>query len=98
MTANPDMQAIYATGEPALVGAVAAVISQGAQDRIKIFGWDLTAQVIDGIDQGFVEAVVHIFGDEPDLADRDPLLRAAVHAPARAPPGPARADTTLRPC
>ncbi len=58
MTANPDMQAIYATGEPALVGAVAAVISQGAQDRIKIFGWDLTAQVIDGIDQGFVEAVV----------------------------------------
>ncbi len=58
MTANPDMQAIYATGEPALVGAVAAVISQEAQDRIKIFGWDLTAQVIDGIDQGFVEAVV----------------------------------------
>ncbi|MHA1566602.1 MAG: substrate-binding domain-containing protein [Alphaproteobacteria bacterium] len=58
MTANPDMEAIYATGEPALVGAVAAVISQGAQDRIKVFGWDLTAQVIDGIDQGFVEAVV----------------------------------------
>ena len=58
LTANPDMQAIYATGEPALVGAIAAVISQGAQDRIKVFGWDLTAQVIDGIDEGFVQAVV----------------------------------------
>ncbi len=58
LTANPDMQAIYATGEPALVGAIAAVISQGAQDRIKVFGWDLTAQVIDGIDKGFVQAVV----------------------------------------
>lgn len=58
LTANPDMQAIYATGEPALVGAIAAVISQGAQDRVKVFGWDLTAQVIDGIDEGFVEAVV----------------------------------------
>lgn len=58
LTANPGMQAIYATGEPALVGAVAAVISQGAQDRVKVFGWDLTAQVIDGIDAGFVQAVV----------------------------------------
>ena len=58
LTANPDMQAIYATGEPALVGAIAAVISQGAADRIKVFGWDLTAQVIDGIDEGYVQAVV----------------------------------------
>ena len=30
MTGNPDMNAIYATGEPALVGAVAAVEAQGA--------------------------------------------------------------------
>ena len=58
LTANPDMQAIYATGEPALVGAIAAVISQGAADRVKVFGWDLTAQVIEGIDDGYVQAVV----------------------------------------
>ena len=32
MTANPDLSAIYATGEPALLGAVAAVESQGRQD------------------------------------------------------------------
>ncbi len=58
MTGNPDMNAIYATGEPALVGAVAAVEAQGATDRVKVFGWDLTAQVIKAIDDGYVEAVV----------------------------------------
>lgn len=58
ITANPDMSAIYATGEPALVGAVAAVEAQGATDRVEIFGWDLTAQVIKAIDEGYVIAVV----------------------------------------
>lgn len=58
MTANPDMNAIYATGEPALLGAVAAVESQGRQDSVTVFGWDLTEQAIDGIDASYVEAVV----------------------------------------
>ncbi|MBK5570985.1 substrate-binding domain-containing protein, partial [Ensifer sp. SSB1] len=58
MTANPDMTALYATGEPALLGAVSAVASQGRQDSIKVFGWDLTKSAIDGIDQGFVTAVI----------------------------------------
>jgi ribose transport system substrate-binding protein len=58
ITANPDMTAIYATGEPALLGAVAAVESQGKQDSVKVFGWDLTAQAIKGIDAGYVAGVV----------------------------------------
>lgn len=58
MTANPGMNAIYATGEPALLGAIAAVESQGRQDDVTVFGWDLTAQAITGIDAGYVEAVV----------------------------------------
>ena len=58
MTGNPDMTAIYATGEPALMGAIAAVESQGKQDQVKIFGWDLTAQAIAGIDAGYVVAVI----------------------------------------
>lgn len=58
ITGNPDMNAIYATGEPALLGAIAAVESQGKQNQIKIFGWDLTAQAISGIDKGYVTAVV----------------------------------------
>jgi ribose transport system substrate-binding protein len=58
ITANPDLTAIYATGEPALLGAVAAVESQGKQDSVKVFGWDLTAQAIKGIDAGYVVGVV----------------------------------------
>ena len=58
MTANPSMTALYATGEPALIGAVSAVTSQGRTGDIKVFGWDLTAQAIEGIDAGWVAAVV----------------------------------------
>lgn len=58
MTANPGMNAIYATGEPALIGAIAAVESQGMTDQVKVFGWDLTAQAITGIDDGWIVAVV----------------------------------------
>lgn len=58
MTANPDLTAIYATGEPALLGAVAAVESQGRQDAVKIVGWDLTPSAVAGIDQGYVLGVV----------------------------------------
>ena len=58
MTGNPDMTAIYATGEPALMGAIAAVESQGKQGDVKIFGWDLTEQAIAGIDKDYVVAVI----------------------------------------
>ncbi|ENZ8273496.1 substrate-binding domain-containing protein [Klebsiella pneumoniae] len=58
ITGNPDLTAIYATGEPALLGAIAAVENQGRQKDIKVFGWDLTAKVISGIDGGYVTAVL----------------------------------------
>ncbi|WP_370422316.1 substrate-binding domain-containing protein [Pantoea vagans] len=58
MIGNPDLTAIYATGEPALLGAIAAVENQGRQKEIKVFGWDLTSKAISGIDGGYVEAVL----------------------------------------
>ncbi|GME37981.1 MULTISPECIES: substrate-binding domain-containing protein [unclassified Pantoea] len=58
MTGNPDLTAIYATGEPALLGAIAAVENQGREKDIKVFGWDLTSKAISGIDGGYVEAVL----------------------------------------
>ncbi|MFD2175892.1 substrate-binding domain-containing protein [Rhodobacter lacus] len=58
ITANPDLNAIYATGEPALMGALAAVESQGKQSDIALYGWDLTAQAIDAIDAGYLKGVV----------------------------------------
>ena len=58
ITANPDLSAIYATGEPALLGAVAAIESQGKQGQVKLVGWDLTASAIKGIDAGYVVGVI----------------------------------------
>ena len=90
ITANPGLDAIYATGEPALLGAIAAVESQGRQDDIRIFGWDLTAQAISGIDQGYVEAViqqdpaemgaaaVRILGDLTSGGSTDPVVSVPV--------------------
>lgn len=57
-TANPDMDAVYATGEPALIGSVAAARSQGVTEDTSLFGWDLSEQAIGGIDDGFVDGVV----------------------------------------
>lgn len=58
LTANPEMNLIYATGEPALIGAVAAVKAHGATGQIKVFGWDLSPQSAAGIKQGWVVGVV----------------------------------------
>lgn len=58
ITANPDLTAIYATGEPALLGAVAAIESQGKQAAVRLVGWDLTASAIKGIDEGYVVGVI----------------------------------------
>ncbi|WP_353510304.1 substrate-binding domain-containing protein [Intrasporangium sp.] len=55
VTAQPGLDFIYTTGEPATVGAVSAI---GADAKTKIIGWDLTKEVISGIDSGSVTAVV----------------------------------------
>ncbi|WP_204988021.1 substrate-binding domain-containing protein [Sporolactobacillus pectinivorans] len=58
MIGHPEMNAAFATGEPALIGLAAAVKSQHKENKIAVFGWDLSKQAIDGIDQGWVKAVV----------------------------------------
>jgi len=58
LTGNPDLEYIYASGEPALNGAIAAVKSQGAQDRVTIVGWDLSPSAVEGLQDGYVQAVI----------------------------------------
>ena len=55
VTAQPDLSFIYTTGEPATVGVVAAL---GENSSTKVIGWDLTREVIAGLDSGTVVAVV----------------------------------------
>ncbi len=58
VTSSPDINVIYATGEPALIGAIAALESQGATKHIKLFGWDLSKQAVKAMDDGFLVGVV----------------------------------------
>jgi ribose transport system substrate-binding protein len=55
VTAQAGLNVIYTTGEPATVGAVAAL---KGNTITKIIGWDLTKEVIAGIDAGVVDAIV----------------------------------------
>lgn len=57
-TAQPTMNLLYATGEPALIGAIAAEKASNATARVKVFGWDLSPEAIQGIDSGTVIGVV----------------------------------------
>ncbi|KPW90360.1 Periplasmic binding protein/LacI transcriptional regulator [Pseudomonas syringae pv. cerasicola] len=41
-----------------MIGSVAASMSQGAGERVKIFGWDLSSQAVQGLDDGSVAVVV----------------------------------------
>ncbi len=78
ITANPDLNVIYATGEPAMLGAIAAVNAQGMNKQIKVIGWDLAAEVIRGIDAGVVLGVVQQDPDAMGAAAIEAL--ASVHA------------------
>jgi ribose transport system substrate-binding protein len=55
VSAQSDLDFVYTTGEPATVGAVAALDPSGST---KVIGWDLTAEVIAGLDDGLVTAVI----------------------------------------
>ena len=57
MTANPDMNALYATGER-LIARSPRRPAKTRPDQVKVFGWDLTAQAMKGIDEGWIVAVV----------------------------------------
>lgn len=58
MTGHPEMNVAFATGEPALIGLASAVKSQHKEKKLTVFGWDLSKQAIQGIDEGWVKAVV----------------------------------------
>jgi len=57
LTAQRDLGFIYTTGTPATLGAVSA-LKQKSGTQPKVVGWDLSKEIIDGIDKGIVQAVV----------------------------------------
>jgi ribose transport system substrate-binding protein len=61
---NPDLHAVFATGEPAFIGLAAAIKSQQKEKSVKLFGWDLSKQIIEGIDAGWVQGVIQQHPDK----------------------------------
>lgn len=58
VTANPSMNVIYNTGEPANLGAISAVKQAGKAGKLPIFGWDLDSIGISAIKSGIEIAAV----------------------------------------
>lgn len=57
MTANPDLNVFYGSGGIYLEGALAAIRSQGATDRVKMVGLDFTPQILPAFEDGIYVVV-----------------------------------------
>jgi ribose transport system substrate-binding protein len=58
LTANPDLDAIYAANEPGVLGAAEAVRRAGKAGKIVIVGWDTAPDEISAVKEGVVTALV----------------------------------------
>ncbi len=58
LTANADLDAIYAANEPSVLGAVEAVRAAGRIDDITIVGWDTAPGELKALRQGDIAALV----------------------------------------
>lgn len=68
LTGNPELPYAYATGEPALVGLLSAVQSQGRTEDIEVVGWDISETAVDALEAGYLIGMVQQdtfrFGEE----------------------------------
>jgi ribose transport system substrate-binding protein len=58
LTANPDLNAIFAANEPGVLGAAEAVRQAGKAGDIVIIGWDAAPEEIQGVEEGVISALV----------------------------------------
>lgn len=58
LTANPNLDAIYAANEPGVLGAAEAVRGAGVEDQVTIVGWDTAPDELEAVRDGIVSALV----------------------------------------
>ncbi len=58
LTANPDLDAIFAANEPGVLGAAEAVRQAGKAGDVVIVGWDASPEEIQGVRDGVISALV----------------------------------------
>ncbi|HEX2264508.1 MAG TPA: substrate-binding domain-containing protein [Pseudonocardiaceae bacterium] len=57
LTANPDLDGIFAANEPGVVGATNALNQAGKAGKIKLIGWDASPDEIKGVASGAITAL-----------------------------------------
>jgi ribose transport system substrate-binding protein len=58
LTANPDLDGIFAANEPGVIGAVNALNQAGKAGQIKLIGWDASPDELNGVRSGAITALV----------------------------------------
>lgn len=58
LSANPDLDAIFAANESSTVGAAEAVRQAGKSGEIVIVGWDVSEDMLKGLKEGTISALV----------------------------------------
>src|ERR687898_2392211 len=58
LTANPDLNAIFAANEPGVLGAAEAVRQAGKAGEVVIVGWDASPEELQGVEDGVISALV----------------------------------------
>lgn len=58
LTANPDLDGIFAANEPGVIGAVNALNQAGKAGKITLIGWDASPDEIKGVTSGAITALV----------------------------------------
>jgi ribose transport system substrate-binding protein len=58
LTANPDLDGIFAANEPSVLGAVQAIEAAGKTGAVTVIGWDASPDEIQGLRDGQIAALV----------------------------------------
>ncbi len=58
LTRNADLKGIFATNEPAAIGAAQALKAAGKQDQVKLVAFDAAEEEISGLQEGSIQALV----------------------------------------
>ena len=58
LTANPDLKGIFATNEPAAIGAIQALEAAGKTGDVKLVAFDASQEELDALRRGAIQALI----------------------------------------
>lgn len=89
LTANPNLNGIYAANEPSVLGAAEAVRQAGKAGKVTIVGWDTSSGEVQAVQDGVITALI---AQNPFKMGFDGVT-AAVAEIRKQPPPPLATDT-----